>query len=184
MKLIRLFFLAMVAISISFVACKKEDDKATCSDGVQNQGETGIDCGGPCAACKEGIHGTWKSFPVAPLLLNFADSIIARFETNNTYVVDQWKNGSKTTLTGTFVQNKPTSGDIWSILVNQTSPTVLTSEGIFQVYDNDTKMRYEIVQTTPDIGAGKPTPAGGFGSSTFNGAPLGALNIQEYVRVK
>lgn len=26
----------------------------TCSDGVQNQGETGIDCGGPCAACGGG----------------------------------------------------------------------------------------------------------------------------------
>ncbi len=24
---------------------------ATCNDGVQNQGETGIDCGGPCSAC-------------------------------------------------------------------------------------------------------------------------------------
>jgi len=24
---------------------------ATCSDGIQNQGETGIDCGGPCPAC-------------------------------------------------------------------------------------------------------------------------------------
>ena len=24
---------------------------ATCSDGIQNQGETGIDCGGPCSAC-------------------------------------------------------------------------------------------------------------------------------------
>ncbi|MBP6698398.1 MAG: T9SS type A sorting domain-containing protein [Flavobacteriales bacterium] len=24
---------------------------ATCTDGIQNQGETGIDCGGPCAAC-------------------------------------------------------------------------------------------------------------------------------------
>jgi len=24
---------------------------ATCSDGIQNQGETGIDCGGPCATC-------------------------------------------------------------------------------------------------------------------------------------
>jgi hypothetical protein len=24
---------------------------ATCSDGIQNQGETGIDCGGPCAPC-------------------------------------------------------------------------------------------------------------------------------------
>jgi hypothetical protein len=23
----------------------------TCSDGIQNQGETGVDCGGPCAAC-------------------------------------------------------------------------------------------------------------------------------------
>ena len=24
---------------------------ATCSDGIQNQGETGVDCGGPCPAC-------------------------------------------------------------------------------------------------------------------------------------
>ena len=26
----------------------------TCSDGIQNQGETGIDCGGPCAPCTSG----------------------------------------------------------------------------------------------------------------------------------
>ncbi|WP_437657329.1 Ig-like domain-containing protein [Sorangium sp. So ce1182] len=26
-------------------------DTATCSDGLQNQGETGVDCGGPCAPC-------------------------------------------------------------------------------------------------------------------------------------
>jgi hypothetical protein len=26
---------------------------ATCSDGTQNQGETGVDCGGPCAACTQ-----------------------------------------------------------------------------------------------------------------------------------
>ena len=26
----------------------------TCSDGVQNQGETGVDCGGPCSACSSG----------------------------------------------------------------------------------------------------------------------------------
>ena len=24
---------------------------ATCTDGLQNQGETGVDCGGPCDAC-------------------------------------------------------------------------------------------------------------------------------------
>jgi len=29
-------------------ACTKEQ---TCEDGIQNQGETGIDCGGPCTAC-------------------------------------------------------------------------------------------------------------------------------------
>ncbi len=32
---------------------------ATCNDGVQNQGETGIDCGGPCAACQSGQYGDW-----------------------------------------------------------------------------------------------------------------------------
>ncbi|MFC2100279.1 hypothetical protein ACFLRZ_00465 [Bacteroidota bacterium] len=34
-------------------SCNKNDDNelATCSDGIQNQGETGIDCGGPCPPC-------------------------------------------------------------------------------------------------------------------------------------
>jgi hypothetical protein len=27
---------------------------ATCNDGIQNQGETGLDCGGPCASCAGG----------------------------------------------------------------------------------------------------------------------------------
>src|SRR5690606_32730012 len=27
--------------------------QATCFDGIQNQGETGIDCGGPCQACRQ-----------------------------------------------------------------------------------------------------------------------------------
>ena len=30
---------------------------ATCSDGVQNQKETGVDCGGTCTACKENVVG-------------------------------------------------------------------------------------------------------------------------------
>ena len=28
--------------------------EASCADGVQNQGETGVDCGGPCSACSSG----------------------------------------------------------------------------------------------------------------------------------
>jgi hypothetical protein len=37
---------------------------ATCSDGIQNQGETGIDCGGPCtpcATCNDGIQNQGES---------------------------------------------------------------------------------------------------------------------------
>ena len=35
------------------------DDCASCNDGIQNQGETGVDCGGPCAdcaSCNDGIQ--------------------------------------------------------------------------------------------------------------------------------
>ena len=31
---------------------------ATCSDGIQNQGKNGIDCGGPCPPCTLYSHGT------------------------------------------------------------------------------------------------------------------------------
>jgi GH35 family endo-1,4-beta-xylanase len=34
--------------------CKACATKATCSDGKKNQGEEGVDCGGPCKACAEG----------------------------------------------------------------------------------------------------------------------------------
>ncbi|MBU1030826.1 MAG: hypothetical protein ABIC91_07095 [Nanoarchaeota archaeon] len=48
---------------IDLNACATSDDKPleeqectyipTCSDGIQNQGETGVDCGGPCPPCQE-----------------------------------------------------------------------------------------------------------------------------------
>lgn len=49
--------LLAVTFTFTYVGCKKEEEKTTttvtptCSDGIQNQGETGVDCGGPCAAC-------------------------------------------------------------------------------------------------------------------------------------
>ena len=33
------------------VACQSASSLPSCSDGLQNQGETGTDCGGPCQAC-------------------------------------------------------------------------------------------------------------------------------------
>ena len=49
--LLSLFFVTLAL----FTACDKEEDtnttNATCTDGIQNGNETGIDCGGSCSPC-------------------------------------------------------------------------------------------------------------------------------------
>lgn len=45
---------AVIRNSVTAAGCLGGGAQATCSDGIQNQGETGIDCGGPCAACPPG----------------------------------------------------------------------------------------------------------------------------------
>ena len=197
----------MLLASFLMVSCNDDEDKGTCTDGIKNQDETGIDCGGVCTACATctdgiqngtetgidcggtctaclvGVQGKWKSYPVAPILANFADSIIAVFNTNNTYSVDQWSKGAKVILTGTYAQTKSSVGNIYTIVLNQTTPTSLTAEGIFEVAADNNTMKYEVAQTQPTItGVTAPTPAGGFGSTS--GGAFGVINIQNYVRVK
>lgn len=51
-------FLSLTLMAFLFVQCHSDDDKAiynpTCSDGIQNGEETGIDCGGSvCEPCAE-----------------------------------------------------------------------------------------------------------------------------------
>lgn len=166
MNRFKLWTLAILGFSIIAVSCEKEDD----NDDNNNNTPT-----------KEGIQGEWESSgtDVAPLLVTLfgTDSIYASFKTDMTYVVEQYdSSGTKLTLTGVYTQAKSNVGDIWTIEVNQSSPATLVSEGIFEV--SGTTMQYEIVQTSPDIGATPPTPAGGFGST--NGGALGTLNVQTY----
>lgn len=181
MKFFKLFGTTMLFAALVLMSCGKEEDKGTCSDGIKNQDETGIDCGGACSACKEGIQGKWKSFPVAPILANFADSIVAEFKVNNTYTVDQWKGGSKVILTGTYTQTKSNVGNIYTIKINQSTPTVITAEGIFEVSSDNKTMKYELLQTEPAFGYTPPSPAAGFGSTA--GGLFGLNNVQNYVRV-
>ena len=54
---ITIFFLSLISYS-----CEKLDPPSisepippTCSDGIQNQGETEVDCGGPCAPCSRAL---------------------------------------------------------------------------------------------------------------------------------
>ncbi len=57
-----------LGLLLFFTDCKKNKDEAeTCSDGIQNQGETGVDCGGPCTACTSVLcdgNGTTSFFPL------------------------------------------------------------------------------------------------------------------------
>lgn len=57
-KYITLF--AAIATSLLFVQCKDDDDNviinATCTDGIMNGEETGVDCGGPdCEPCTQSL---------------------------------------------------------------------------------------------------------------------------------
>lgn len=53
MRFTKLTLLSILGLTLTFSSCKKtpEPDQPSCSDGIMNNGETGIDCGGPCASC-------------------------------------------------------------------------------------------------------------------------------------
>ncbi len=135
------------------------------------------------------LVGTWLSTGAnIPLGLRMAPikakSITATFNKNNTYtVVSTDSSNNNVTMTGTWSAGAvATSGALRAITVNQTSPTALTSTGIFQV--TGTTMKYEVIQTSPAIqGVTAPTVGAGFGSSAYNGTPFPAqMYVQTYVK--
>lgn len=171
MKSFRLWSILSIVALLGFSACSEDEDPA---NNNQNTNDP------------VGLQGEWYSSGtnVAPLLsaLFATDSIYIKFNTDLSYTVEQYDtSGAKLELNGTYIQTESNVGNVWTITVNQTSPAVLTSEGIFEVDGNT--MQYEIVQTDPDIGATPPTAATGFGTSASGGTPLGAFNIQKYVRI-
>lgn len=159
----------LVSASILFAGCKKSEEE------------------GKYNPSNDGIIGTWlsKGDNVADLLsIYFAvDSITATFNENNTYSVVSYSGGTPTNYSGTFVQTKPASGSIWNIKLLQSTPTAVTSEGIFEITGTHPSflLTYEVVQTEPNIGATAPTADAGFGSSS--GGALGDTNIQKFVYI-
>lgn len=156
-------------LAVVFISCDKSDEED--DDDPQ----------------KIGIVGEWYSSgsDVATLLSYYfgVDSIYAKFESNNTYLVESFADGAKTTYSGTYTQTKSGVGTIWNITLNQSTPTAVTSVGIFDISTETTPytMQYEVAQTEPSIGATPPTAAGGFGST--NGGALGTWNIQKFKKI-
>jgi hypothetical protein len=149
-------------------------------------GACGTDDGGTTGPVADPIVGVWVSAGanVAPGLVALAgiDSIIATFNANQTYRVQQYSStlGTLPDLTGTFNAEAGAAGAIRPISLVQTAPTALQARGIFQVAGNN--MQYEVIQVEPNIGATSPTVTGGFGSTQIGGQAQGQLWIQRYVR--
>ncbi|MEO1266475.1 MAG: hypothetical protein AAFX99_00160 [Myxococcota bacterium] len=132
------------------------------------------------------IEGEWLSegSNVAPLLaadpFNFT-SIRVTFEATGYTVVSTDSAGTMATLEGSYITEAGVDG-IMNITLQQSSPTQLVSTGIYQIDTTKTpaELRYEVVQTEPDIGITPPTAAAGFGS-TGDGAFMDT-NVQLYIR--
>ena len=157
---------ALVLTVVGMTACDEEDPT------------------GPQTATEQ-LTGTWISQgqDLAPGFAPFAvDSIIATFNDDQTYRVEQYAGGGAqpVILTGTYVTGDQPAGDINSISLTQSTPTQLTAEGIYRVTGD--AMTYEVIQVEPNIGAVAPTISGGFGSTMVLGEATDVW-IQEYDRV-
>lgn len=137
---------------------------------------------GGCADVE--LVGEWLSEGenVAPLLVNVLNLVSVQaifaditFEVNSTN-----GDGAMGQQTGTYaIELCPGSDTKYSITLDQTVPSAITVEGILEIDGcmDPAVMRYEVIQTQPDLGALAPTCDDDFGAGQF-----GADNIQIFVR--
>lgn len=137
---------------------------------------------------KTTLVGKWLSSgaDVAPLLAGAPfniTKITADFQAN-TYTVVSTDNANKdTTFTGTWTSTDSGMNGIFNITLNQAMPSVVTSQGIYQIDANvsPARLTYEVAQTQPPIqGVTPPTADKGFGSTA--GGVLGMKNVQKFSR--
>ena len=136
-----------------------------------------------------GIIGNWYSTGdnVSALLVAYftVDSLYAEFKDDNTYLVEQYNTGNTSgipdfTFTGTFVIEKSTSNEIWTIELTQEMPYAAEVSGIFEVKQSPEVLWYEVAQISGTQNT-PPTPEAGFGSTS--GGAFGETNIQKFIRI-
>jgi hypothetical protein len=158
-------------------------DGTTGSTGAADTGgsETGDD---PTTGGDEDVTivGTWLSEGknVAPILVDLAGtaSITATFEDVAYDVATVDMDGQEVQFTGVYTVEPSGVGNIMNITLEQSAPQTVTSEGIYEIDSSTTPptLRYEVVQTVPDVGAQAPTAELGFG-----GTGLGADLTQIFI---
>ncbi len=144
---------------------------------------TGDDSAGVTCDEPVDIQGVWVSEgdDVAPLLVDLTNavSITGTFSADTFTVLTIDGDGQMVNQSGVYTIEASGVGDIFNITLEQASPQPVTAEGIFAI-DNSVCpqiMQYEVVQTSPSVGAQAPTAELGFG-----GTSLGAELTQTFVR--
>lgn len=149
------------------------------ADGGSDPGDDGTDPTATGDGADDGppaevdLPGSWLSEGdlVAPLLVELtgAQSITAVFGDNTFTVTTIDDQGQEVVQAGVYTTTASGVGDIYDIVLEQSTPAAVTAEGIFEIDDtvSPAVLRYEIVQTEPSVGAIAPTAAGGFGSTSY-----------------
>jgi len=119
------------------------------------------------------FEGVWLSEgeDIAPILVELtkAVSITATFGDDAFTVVTVDDQGQEVQQLGVYTNEESGVGEIWNITLQQTMPSAITVEGIWEIDDSVSPaiLRYEVVQTMPSVGAVAPTAEGGFGSTSY-----------------
>jgi len=115
----KLFLTGMALTALLFTSCSDDDTvlepiaSATCTDGIKNGNETGVDCGGACAACETGNVVDPDLSGLISEDLTLTNDII--WELNGKVVV-----GEGVTLTiepGTIIKGTEGTGSLASALI-------------------------------------------------------------------
>jgi len=145
----KLLLSALAISALTFTSCSNDDEPpiaeevATCADGIQNQGETGVDCGGPncqpcteaTATCEDGIqNGDETGVDIGGScaeIITVSGVIDAdtTWSADNIYVLaGKVVVGVGKTLTiepGTIIKGKPGSGSLASALIVQRGSKIM-----------------------------------------------------------
>ncbi|MCM4166847.1 hypothetical protein KCTC52924_01702 [Arenibacter antarcticus] len=145
----QLQFAAIAFLSILLTSCSNDDEPpvsdaiATCNDGIRNQGEKGIDCGGPncqpciddIATCNDGIqNGDETGIDIGGacaeiITISGEISSDTKWTANNIYhLAGKVVVGVGKTLTiepGTIIKGKSGSGSLASALIVQRGATIM-----------------------------------------------------------
>ena len=135
---------AVIFISQFILGCSKDDEgsennngnnnsvKATCFDGIQNQNETGIDCGGVCPPCDSSTTNSIS------FTLNGNAAVITSFAANRN------PNNNPSIVGLIAVTN---SGDKLSILLQEPAVTGWGDGLSFLSLDQPNQMIYEVTDS-------------------------------------